>query len=233
MEKRVRLVLGRSLTDRYHDRQQAGQLLATKLSSLANRPDVAVLALPRGGVPLACEIARSLHADLGVFLVCKVGVPGYQELALGAIASGGVTIIDPDIAEEFRLMPSEVESLVNAAQQELQRREAVLQGSRPMPDLEGRTVVLVDDGVATGSSMRAAVEGAKRLKAARIIIAAGVMPLSTSLRLRSEVDEVVCPLTPRDFRAVGLFYEEFPQLSDDDVRALLENAWQTGARKAA
>jgi len=162
-----------------------------------------------------------------------VGVPGYQELALGAIASGGVTIIDPDIAEQFRLLPSEVESLVNAAQQELQRREAVLQGSRPMPDLEGRTVVLVDDGVATGSSMRAAVEGAKRLKAARIIIAAGVMPLSTSLRLRSEVDEVVCPLTPRDFRAVGLFYEEFPQLSDDDVRALLENAWQTGARKAA
>jgi putative phosphoribosyl transferase len=221
------------VADKFHDREQAGRLLATKLSVLVDRPDVVILALPRGGVPLACEIARALRADLDAFLVRKVGVPGYEELALGAIASGGVTIIDPDVAEEFRVTPGEIESLVNAAKQELERREAAFRGIRPMPRLEGRTVVLVDDGIATGSSMRAAVEGVRRLKAAHVIIAAGVMPLSTSFRLRSEVDEVVCPLTPRDFRAVGLFYEEFPQLSNDDVRALLENAWQTGARKAA
>jgi putative phosphoribosyl transferase len=219
--------------EKFQDRQQAGQLLAMKLSGLANRSDVIVLGLPRGGVPLACEIARSLHVELDVFLVRKVGVPGYEELALGAIASGGVEIIDPDVAEEFCLTPGEIESLVIAAQQELRRRETVFRGSRPMPDLRGRTVVLVDDGIATGSTMRAAIEGVKRLKVARVIVAVGAMPLSTSMRLRPEVDEVVCPLTPRDFRAVGLFYEEFPQLSDDDVGTLLENAWQTGARKAA
>ena len=221
------------MIEKFQDRQQAGQLLAMKLSGLANRSDVIVLGLPRGGVPLACEIARSLHVELDVFLVRKVGVPGYEELALGAIASGGVEIIDPDVAEEFCLTPGEIESLVIAAQQELRRRETVFRGSRPMPDLRGRTVVLVDDGIATGSTMRAAIEGVKRLKAARVIVAVGAMPLSTSMRLRPEVDEVVCPLTPRDFRAVGLFYEEFPQLSDDDVGTLLENAWQTGARKAA
>jgi len=219
--------------EKFQDRQQAGQLLTMKLSGLANRSDVIVLGLPRGGVPLACEIARSLHVELDVFLVRKVGVPGYEELALGAIASAGVEIIDPDVAEEFCLTPGEIESLVIAAQQELRRRETVFRGSRPMPDLRGRTVVLVDDGIATGSTMRAAIEGVKRLKAARVIVAVGAMPLSTSMRLRAEADEVVCPLTPRDFRAVGLFYEEFSQLSDDDVGALLENAWQTGARKAA
>lgn len=221
------------MTEKLHDRQQAGRLLAAKLSACANRPDVVVLGLPRGGVPLACEIARSLHAELDVFLVRKVGVPGYEELALGAVASGGVTLIDPDLAEEFRLTPGEIECLVSNAQSELRRREAVFRGARPMPHLDGRTVVLVDDGIATGSTMRAAIEGIRRLKAAHVIVAAGAMPLSTSLRLRSEVDGIVCLLTPRDFRAVGLFYEEFPQLSDQDVCALLENAWQTGARYAA
>jgi len=221
------------VTEKLHDRQQAGRLLAAKLSACANRPDVVVLGLPRGGVPLACEIARSLHAELDVFLVRKVGVPGYEELALGAVASGGVTLIDPDLAEEFRLTPGEIECLVSNAQSELRRREAVFRGARPMPHLDGRTVVLVDDGIATGSTMRAAIEGIRRLKAAHVIVAAGAMPLSTSLRLRSEVDGIVCLLTPRDFRAVGLFYEEFPQLSDADVCALLENAWQTGARYAA
>jgi len=221
------------VTEKLHDRQQAGQLLAAKLSAFANRPDVVVLGLPGGGVPLACEIATSLHAELDVFLVRKVGVPGYEELALGAVASGGVTIIDPDLAEEFRLTPGEIECLVSNAQSELRRRETVFRGARPMPHLDGRTVVLVDDGIATGSTMRAAIEGIRRLKAAHVIVAAGAMPLSTSLRLRSEVDGVVCLLTPRDFRAVGLFYEEFPQLSDQDVCALLENAWQTGARYAA
>jgi len=219
--------------EKLHDREQAGQLLATKLPSLRNRSDVVILGLPRGGVPVACEIAKALSAELDVFLVRKVGVPGYEELALGAIASGGVEIIDPDVAEEFGLRSSEIERLVREEQKELQRRETVFRGSRPMPNLRGRTVVLVDDGIATGSTMRAALEGVKRLGAARLIVAAGVMPLSTSLRLRPEVNEVVCLLTPRDFRAVGLFYEQFPQLSDGDVGGLLENAWQSGARKAA
>lgn len=221
------------MIERLYDRQQAGRLLATKLSALGHRNNVVILGLPGGGVPVACEIAKSLGAELDVFLVRKVGVPGYEELALGAVASGGVQIIDPDIAEEFGLRPDDIEKLVQTEQKELQRRETVFRGSRPMPDLRGRTVVLVDDGIATGSTMRAAVEGIKRLAATRIVVATGVMPLSTSLRLRPEVDDVVCLLTPRDFRAVGLFYEQFPQLSDDDVCALLENAWQSGARSAA
>jgi len=219
--------------ERLHDRSQAGQLLAAKLAAFGNRPDVVILGLPRGGVPVACEIAKSLGAELDVFLVRKVGVPGYEELALGAIASGGVKIIDPDVAEEFGLRPGDIETLVRAEQKELERREVVFRGSRPMPDLRGRTVVLVDDGIATGSTMRAAIEGVKRLGAPHLIVAAGVMPLSTSLRLRSEVDDVISLLTPRDFRAVGLFYEQFPQLSDEDVSTLLENAWKSGARNAA
>ena len=221
------------MIERLHDRGQAGQLLATKLAAFGNRPDVVILGLPRGGVPVACEIAKSLGAELDVFLVRKVGVPGYEELALGAIASGGVKIIDPDVAEEFGLRPGDIETLVRTEQKELQRREAAFRGSRPMPDLHNRTVVLVDDGIATGSTMRAAIEGVKILGATHLIVAAGVMPLSTSLRLRSEVQDVVSLLTPRDFRAVGLFYEQFPQLSDDDVCALLENAWKSGARNAA
>lgn len=221
------------MIERLHDRSQAGQLLGTKLAAFGNRPDVVILGLPRGGVPVACEIAKSLGAELDVFLVRKVGVPGYEELALGAIASGGVKIIDPDVAEEFGLRPADIETLVRTEQKELQRREAVFRGSRPMPDLRNRTVVLVDDGIATGSTMRAAIEGVKILGATHLIVAAGVMPLSTSLRLRSEVEDVVSLLTPRDFRAVGLFYEQFPQLSDDDVCALLENAWKSGARNAA
>lgn len=221
------------MMEQLHDRRHAGRLLAARLSTLADRSDVVVLGLVRGGVPLACAIATSLRAQLDVFLVRKMGVPGYEELALGAIASGGVKIINPDVVEEFDVSPREVERLVSAGRQELQRRETVFRGSRAALDLRGRTVVLVDDGVATGSTMRAAIEGVKRLGAARIIVAAGVMPLSTSLLLRSEVDDVVCLLTPREFRAVGLFYEEFPQLSDQDVRALLEDAWRTGARIAA
>jgi putative phosphoribosyl transferase len=222
-----------NVVEKLYDREEAGRLLADKLSWLANRSDVVILGLPRGGVPVACEIAKSLGAELDVFLVRKVGVPGYEELALGAIASGGVEIIDPDVAEEFGLRPAEIEQLVRNERSELERREAVFRGSRPMPSLRGRTVVLVDDGIATGSTMRAAVEGVRKLGAARLVVAAGVMPLSTSLRLRQEVDDVVCLLTPRDFRAVGLFYEQFPQLSDGDVCALLENAWQSGARNAA
>ncbi|MGD0957714.1 MAG: phosphoribosyltransferase family protein [Candidatus Acidiferrales bacterium] len=221
------------MTERIHDRKQAGELLAGKLSALANRPDVIVLGLPRGGVAVACSIATSLRAPLDVFLVRKLGVPGYEELAMGAVAMGDVQVVDPDIVEEFHLSPGNIEKVVNAETRELRRREAAFRGSRPAPDLRDRTVILVDDGIATGSTMRAAIEGVKRLGVARVVVAAGVAPLSTCLLLRPEVDDLVCLLTPREFRAVGLFYEEFPQLSDDEVRRLLDDAWRAGASRAA
>lgn len=221
------------MMERLRDRKQAGELLAEKLSALANRPDVIVLGLPRGGVAVACSIATSLRAPLDVFLVCKLGVPRYEELAMGAVAMGDVQVVDPDVVEEFHVSRGEVEKAVERETRELRRREAAFRGSRPVPNLHNRTVVLVDDGIATGSTMRAAIEGVKKLGAARIVVAAGAAPLSTCLLLRPEVDDLVCLLTPREFRAVGVFYEDFPQLTDDEVCRLLDDAWQTGASRAA
>lgn len=216
-----------------HDRSEAGRLLAEQLSALRDNRDVVVLGLPRGGVPVACGIATDLRLSLDVFLVRKLGVPGYEELAMGAVASGGVEIVNSDIVEELRLFPKDLARVVTKEMLELRRREAIFRGTRPAFNLFGRTVILVDDGIATGSTMRAAIEGVKRLGAARIIVAAGVAPLSTYMILRAEVDDVVCLLTPRDFRAVGIFYEDFPQLSDEDVCRFLEDAWRKGARIAA
>ncbi len=221
------------MMERLRDRKQAGELLAEKLSALANRPDVIVLGLPRGGVAVACSIATSLRAPLDVFLVRKLGVPRYEELAMGAVAMGDVQVVDPDVVEEFHVSRGEVEKAVERETRELRRREAAFRGSRPVPNLHNRTVVLVDDGIATGSTMRAAIEGVKKLGAARIVVAAGAAPLSTCLLLRPEVDDLVCLLTPREFRAVGVFYEDFPQLTDDEVCRLLDDAWQTGASRAA
>jgi len=221
------------VSEKLHDRNEAGRLLAEQLSALERNPDVIVLGLPRGGVPVACGIATALRLPLDVFLVRKLGVPGYEELAMGAIASGGIEIVDPDVVEEFRLSRKDVERVAAEETLELRRRETVFRGIRPALNLRRRTVVLVDDGIATGSTVRAAIEGVKRLGAARIIVAAGVAPLSTCLILRREADEVVCLLTPRDFHAVGAFYEEFPELSDEEVCSLLEGAWRTGARIAA
>ena len=221
------------MSEKLHDRKEAGRLLAQRLSALERNPDVVVLGLPRGGVPVACGIATALQLSLDVFLVRKLGVPGYEEFAMGAIASGGIEIVNPDVVEEFHLSPKDVERVVRKEMLELRRRETVFRGARPILNLNRRTAVLVDDGIATGSTMRAAIEGVKRLGAARIIVAAGVAPLSTCLILRAEVHDVVCLLTPRDFRAVGVFYEEFPELSDQDVCSVLEDAWRTGARIAA
>jgi predicted phosphoribosyltransferase len=221
------------VSERLHDRKEAGRLLARRLCAIERNPDVVVLGLPRGGVPVACGIATVLQLSLDVFLVRKLGVPGYEEFAMGAIASGGIEIVNPDIVEEFHLSSKDVETVVSKEMLELRRRETVFRGARPILNLNHRTAVLVDDGIATGSTMRAAIEGVKRLGAARIIVAAGVAPLSTCLILRAEANDVVCLLTPRDFRAVGVFYEEFPELSDQDVCNLLEDAWRTGARIAA
>ncbi len=219
--------------ERLHDRSEAGRLLAEQLSALRDKRDIVVLGLPRGGVPVACGIATALRLPLDVFLVRKLGVPGYEELAMGAVASGGVEIVNSDVVEELQLSPKDVERVVTKEMSELRRREVVFRGVRPALNLFGRAVILVDDGMATGSTMRAAIEGVKRLGAARIIVAAGVAALSTYMILRAEVDDVVCLLTPRDFRAVGIFYEDFPQLSDEDVCRFLEDAWRKGARMAA
>ncbi len=216
-----------------HDRNEAGRLLSERLAVLERDPDVVVLALPRGGVPLACAIATSLRLPLDVFQVRKLRVPGYEELAMGAIASGGVEIVDPDVVEAFHVSPKDVDTAVDQGTAELRRRESVFRGTRPVLDLHRRTAVLVDDGIATGSTMRAAIEGVNRLGAARVIVAAGVAPLSTFMMLRQEADDVVCLLTPREFPAVGIFYEEFPQLSEESVCTLLENARRTGASIAA
>jgi putative phosphoribosyl transferase len=221
------------LIERLHDRHQAGQLLAERLSAYAKRPDVVVLGLPRGGVEVACPLAARLGLAVDVFLVRKLGVPGYEELAMGAIAMGGIEIVDPDVVEAFRVSKREIEEVVVGEKQELERRGRAFRGSRPPLNLRDRTVVLVDDGIATGSTMRAAIEGARKLGAARVIVAIGVAPLATYMSLRSEVEDVVCLLTPREFRAVGAFYKEFSQLTDQDVCKFLDDARSTGTKSAA
>ncbi|MGB0037078.1 MAG: phosphoribosyltransferase [Candidatus Acidiferrales bacterium] len=210
--------------EQFRDRKEAGRLLAEKLAAYKNRFDVIVLALPRGGVAVAHEIAEALQAPLDVFLVRKLGVPGFEELAMGAIAMGGVEVINSDIAEGFNLSDHEIRRVVAAEQKELERRQRLYRAFRPPLDVQDRIVILVDDGIATGSTMRVAIEALKRLKPARIIVAAGVAPLSTYLLLGAEADEVVCLETPREFRAVGQFYSDFPQLTDRDVCDLLELA---------
>jgi putative phosphoribosyl transferase len=221
------------MTMTLHDRAEAGRLLARKLRAYGHRLDVVVLGLPRGGVLVAYGIATALRVPLDIFVVRKLGVPGYEEFALGAVATGGVKIIDPDVVEEFHLSDAEIAGVVRTEQAELQRREMIYRSTRPAPDLRNRTVILVDDGIATGSTMRAAIEGVKRCGAARVVVTAGVAPLSTSLMLGAESDEVVCLLTPRDFRAVGPFYNEFAQVNDQEVCDVLNKSWNAGARTAA
>lgn len=208
-------------------------MLAEKLTGLAKRPDAIVLGLPRGGVEVACALGTRLGLPVDVFLVRKLGVPGYEELAMGAIATGGVEIVDPDVTEAFRVSKREVEEVVAVEKQELQRRDRVFRGSHPPLNLRDRTVILVDDGIATGSTMRAAIEGVRKLGAVRVIVAAGVAPLAICLSLRSEVDDVICLLTPREFRAVGQFYEEFSQLTDQEVCKFLNDARKVVAKSAA
>jgi predicted phosphoribosyltransferase len=220
------------VSGRFADRAEAGRLLAGRLATYANRADVLLLALPRGGVAVAFELARALGLPLDVLLVRKLGVPGYEELAFGAIAGGGVRILDPDVIESFALSQGAIDRVAAEAESELIRRESVFRAGRAALSVQGRTAILVDDGIATGSTMRAAIAAARRLGANRVVVAAGVAPLSTSLLLGSEADEVVCLLTPREFRSVGLFYDDFPQLTDDDVRNLLHRASQRGAAPA-
>jgi predicted phosphoribosyltransferase len=207
----------------FQDRRDAGRALAEKLAKYADRPDVIVLALPRGGVPVAFEVARALHAPLDVFLVRKLGLPGHEELAMGAIATGGVRVLN-EVAETLRVPKDVIEAVTAREQRELQRRERAFRGDRPPPDVRGKVVILVDDGLATGSTMRAAVAALRRQKPARIVVAVPVGAPETCAEFQDEADEAVCARTPQPFYAVGVWYNDFSQTADDEVRDLLEQA---------
>lgn len=209
---------------RFRDRSEAGRLLAEQLSSYANRADVLVLALPRGGVPVAFEVTRHIHAPLDVWLVRKLGAPGIPELAIGAIASGGVQTIATEAAQRLAITREQLEAITARERQELERREAAYRGSRPPVDASGKIVILVDDGIATGASMRAAIVSLRQLNPAEIVVAVPVASPSTCVHLRCQADRVVCLWTPPDLNSVGEWYHDFSQTTDDEVNSLLERA---------
>jgi putative phosphoribosyl transferase len=210
----------------FRDRRDAGRLLAFHLMAYANRSDLLVLALPRGGVPVAYEVARALHAPLDLFLVRKLGVPGHEELAMGAIASGGVRVLNDEVIRMAGITPDVIDLVTRAEQQELARREEAYRGTRPHPEIGGRIVILIDDGLATGSTMRAAVKAIRKQGPARVIVAAPIAAVETCEDLRAEVDEIICVRTPEPFFGVGLWYEDFSQTTDEEVRQLLAEAQQ-------
>ena len=215
----------------FRDRRQAGRQLAANLAAYANRPDVIVLALPRGGVPVGYEVAQALGAPLDVFVVRKLGVPGYEELAMGAIATGGVRVLNEGLIQQLGVPEYIVDAVAARELEELKRRERLYRGSRPFPDLCGRAVILVDDGLATGATMEAAVRGLRQLKPARIIVAVPVASRETCDALRPLVDDLICAVTPEPFYAVGHWYEDFSQTSDAEVRELLAPREQTESGK--
>jgi putative phosphoribosyl transferase len=206
---------------RFHNRVEAGHLLAERLRAYAGRDDLLVLALPRGGVPVGLEVARALGAPLDLFLVRKLGLPGQEELAMGAIASGGARVLNEELVRSLGLTEELIEPVAVRERLELERRERAYRGDRPPPEVEGRVVILVDDGLATGSSMRAAVEALRLRNPARIVVAVPAAPEETSRQLRALVDELVVLKTPRPFYAVGVWYEDFAEVSDDEVRHAL------------
>jgi putative phosphoribosyl transferase len=210
------------MSGRFTNRAEAGRRLGDALSSYAGRPDVIVLGLPRGGVPVAYEVARSLDAPLDVFVVRKLGVPGHEELAMGAIASGGARIVDTAIVRQLGITQREIDTVAEAEQRELDRRERRYRGDRPLPDSAGRTAIVVDDGLATGASMRVAVAALRQEHPARIVVAVPIAPQETCDALRREADDVVCAVTPEPFYAVGLWYDDFTQTTDEEVHDLLE-----------
>ncbi|HUK31779.1 MAG TPA: phosphoribosyltransferase, partial [Candidatus Acidoferrum sp.] len=206
------------------NRTEAGQKLAMRLKKYANRKDVIVLGTPRGGVPVAFEVAMALKLPLDVFVLRKLGVPGQEELAFGAIASGGVRVIDPEIVEGYRMGLSDIERVTRKEEQEMRRRERAYRDDRPSLSVAGLTVILVDDGIATGASIRAGVRALRLMNPARIVVAAPVAPPSTCKQLQSEVDEIVCLETPAQFYGVGQFYMDFSEVTDEEVNDLLGQA---------
>ena len=209
---------------KFRDRSDAGRALAAALRQYANRNDILVLALPRGGVPVAYEVARELGAPLDIFLVRKLGVPGHEEYAMGAIAEGGAIVLNRDVIQQLGIPPRAVESVIQQERAELERRAGLYRHGRAPPEVRERVVILVDDGLATGSTMRAAAQALRMLRPARIVVAVPVAPVETCEALRDAADEVLCLRTPEPFHAVGLWYADFAQTLDAEVRELLEQA---------
>ena len=218
---------------KYRNRIEAGRLLAEKLARYANDPDVLVLALPRGGVPVAAEVAHALGAPFDVFLVRKLGVPNHQELAMGAIASGGVRILNQDVVRHLGIPEAVIDAVTAREWEELRRRERDYRDDRPPPDVRGRTVILIDDGLATGSTMRSAVVALRRQAPRRIVVAVPIAAPSTCEEFQDEMDEVVCARTREPFYAVGFWYKDFSQTTDDEVRALLSGQRPSPLRHSA
>ena len=209
---------------RFRNRTEAGKLLASKLIQYANRPDVLVLGIPRGGVPVAFEVATSLNAPLDICLVRKLGVPGNKELAMGAIAAGGFEVLNEDLLDWLRISGHTIAEVGERELQELQRRDRIYRGERPLPNIHDLIIILVDDGLATGSTMRAAIGVLKHQQPQRLIIAIPVAPIDTCNELRAEVDEMVCLMTPKHFSGIGRWYEDFTQTTDEQVCELLNVA---------
>jgi putative phosphoribosyl transferase len=212
------------------NRRVAGDALAEALTAYRGRKDVIVLALPRGGVPVAYQIAKALDVALDLMLVRKLGTPGQRELAMGALASGGARVLNEDIVAGLGISEAVIEQAVADEQRELDRREQAYRGERLRPDIEGQTIILVDDGLATGATMRAAVAALRSQQPAQIVVAVPVAPAQTIMVLRREVDAVICLETPEPFMAIGQWYRDFTQVSDSEVKTLLDSAWQVQDR---
>ena len=208
----------------YSDRREAGRVLASKLMKYKNRPELIVLALPRGGVPVAYEVAQALNAPLDIFLVRKLGVPGHEELAMGAIATGGVRVLNDDVVDYLNISDSVIDAITDEELRELRRRERAYRGDRPEPDVSGQTVILVDDGLATGSTIRAAAQALRQQGPKKIVVAVPVSAVQTCDEYRIGVDEIVCAVTPEPFLGVGRWYDDFSQTTDAEVHDLLERA---------
>jgi predicted phosphoribosyltransferase len=217
----------------FADRREAGVELASKLRHLANRNDVVVLALPRGGVPVAYEVAEALNAPLDIFLVRKLGLPGYPELAMGAIASGGVRVLNPEVVRFYGVSSSAIDRVASDEQRELERREREYRRGSPMTNVRDKVVILVDDGLATGSTMRAAVEAVRQHTPASVIVAVPVGAPSTCEEFADITDETICARTPEQFSAVGLWYRDFSQTTDEEVQSLLHAHERSSGRTHA
>jgi putative phosphoribosyl transferase len=215
------------------DRAEAGRVLARHLHAYENRSDVIVLGIPRGGVPVAFEVAAKLHVALDVIIVRKLGVPGHVELGFGAIASGGLRFLDVSIVQAVGVSNEAIEKVTAMETQELERRESAYRGGRGPLNVAGKTAILVDDGIATGSSMQVAIRALREWKVARLVVAVPVAPVSTCRRLKTQVDDLVCAQTPTFFQTIGAFYENFLPVSDEEVRDLLQRSAQTPARSPA
>lgn len=211
----------------FTDRRHAGRVLASRVTKYAGRDDVIVLALPRGGVPVAYEVAAALSAPMDVFLVRKLGTPGHRELAMGAIASGGVRVVNQDVVQWYGISEAAIDRIAREEQEELERRERVYRDDRPAPDLANKIVVLIDDGLATGSTMRAAVQAVRARRPARVVIAVPVGAPQTCAELAVSADEVICARMPEPFSAVGQWYLNFEQTDDAEVRELLQKSAAT------